>query len=537
VRYLPSPATLNGGSSRTLARLCLAVVLIVTAAYAVSAAIVRPTMFSDSGFGFLGWDARRNLPFNHTVVPDSDDISKDAIEFMATWSPGQHILPGLLEECGLSLGLSIVIVTVTFSILGLAGWFALYRAFGFPLRTCAIAVTIVACSHHFALPFGIYTGGEVLLFGTAPWFLLLVWKLRELRWRDVPPLLAGTLAIFLAKLSGIIVAAAAIAAAVPSGVGPWLSRQVARKALVAGTIIAVMSLIFYDLWYSRGWTAVSSLMDVQWSLLASHSVFAVGSIVIASLSLGELAAYVFLHPARPILDSSLPIYYALLPIAIGTLLVVGRHLRKDHADYLRFTLVFAVGVGVVLVWTWASGSSVSVEGRHFRIVSLVLLVGIVHSFIDLPLKSLRVLFAAVVGVAALYGVASAAAHIEANLGRPLGIRGFRHWIANAAVVDFIRTIDVPASDRSATLILVTSPEIGLEVRNVRVMSNHAAMQDAATLRAETYRGRVPRLYVIIQERLIAEGKANIVLNSFVDYPMERWRQIPLGDFVCFFNDG
>lgn len=513
--------------------LCGAIVLVIVLAYVVAAVVVRPTLYSDSGFGFLGWDSRHGLPFNHTAVPDDDDIAKDSIEFMATWSPGQHLLPGLLEACGLSLGLSIVIVSAAFSVLGLAGWFALYRAFGFPLRTSAVTVTIIACSHHFAVPFGLYNGGEVLLFGTAPWFLLLVWKLRELRWHAVLPLLVGALLIFFAKLSGIIVAAAAIAAAVTTGGGPWLTGQMVRKVIVAGATIGVMGLAFYEFWYSQGWTAVSSLIDVQWGALAGFAVFATSSIASAALSLGELGSYIFLHPARPILDSNLPIYYALLPFAVGTFVLVQRRLRQDHADYLRFFLVFALAISAVLVWTWARGSVVAVEERHFRIVSLVLLVGIVHSFIELPNKSMRVVFTIVVGVAALYGVASAAAHVDANLGRTLGIRGFRHWIANRDVVDFIRTIDVAAPDLAATLILVPSPEIGLEVRNVRVMSNHADMQDLASLQEQTYRGRVPRLYVIIQRRLVDEGKAQAVLNSFVDYPRDGWTQTPLGRFVSF----
>ncbi len=523
--------------SRLVPILCSVVVLLVTVAYIVGAAVVRPTMYSDSGFGFLGWDARHGLPFNHAAVPDPDDISQDTTEFMAIWSPGQHLLPGLLEECGLSLGLSIVMVTAAFSILGLAGWFALYRAFGFPLRTNAIAVTIVACSHHFALPFGIYTGGEVLLFGTAPWVLLLVWKLRDLTWRAVVPLLAGALAMVFAKLTGLILAAAAIAAAVASCAGPWFTRQRMRKALVAGTTIAVMGLLFHELWVSRGWTHAESLTEVRWPMLAGLTGFAISAVMTASLSLGELATFVFLHPKRPLVDSNLTLYWTLLPLAVVLLVVVCRRLHTEYADYLRFALAFALSVGAVIVWIWSSSSSVTADERHLRIVSLVLLVGIVHSFIELPNRLLRRLIAATVGLAAVYGIASAAVHVAANLERPLGIRGFRHWIANAAVVDFIRTIDVPAPDRAATLILVTSPEIGLEVRNVRVVSNHAAMQAAEDLREQTYRGRVPRLYVIVQQRLIAEGKADIILDSFVDYPRERWQLIPLGDFICFFNSG
>src|SRR4029079_12032258 len=112
--------------------------------------------------------------------------------FMTTWSPGQHLLPGVLENMGFSLGVALAIVATVFSVLGLVGWFALYRAFAFDARIAMIALLIVACSRFFSLPFSIYNGGEVLLFGTAPWFMLLAWKLRDFRWYAVPALLAGS---------------------------------------------------------------------------------------------------------------------------------------------------------------------------------------------------------------------------------------------------------------------------------------------------------------------------------------------------------
>ena len=533
MRYLPSPTTLNGGSSRSLAFFCLAVVLIVTAGYAVSAAFVRPAVFTDSGFGFLNWDARHGLAFNHAALPDYDNISKDTADFQTAWSPGQHVLPGLPEEAGLSLGLSITVVTTVFSMLGLAGWYALYRGFDFPLRSSAIAVVLIACSHHVALPFGLYIGGEVLLFGTAPWFLLLVWKLRELRWWTVLPLLAGALVMVFVKLTGLIVAAAAILGAVGSFRGPWFTPEGSRRKLVAIATVVVMGLLFDEFWYSRGWTAVSSLSGIEPSLIAGHAAFALSAIATSSLSLVELGAYIFLHPARPLLESRVPLYYALLPLAVGVLVIVRARLRAHYPEYLRFLAVFALSFGAVLVWTWASGSAVTLEERHLRIPSLVLLIGIVHSFIELPSKLARLTFGAIVGVMAVYGVASAGVHVAANMERPLGIRGFRHWVADKAVIDFIRTIDVPAPDRRSTLIFVTSPDIGLEIRNVRVMSNQADLQEAAYLQTQITQGRVPRLYVIIQRRLVDQGKAGIILDSLVDYPKDSWKQTPVGSFICF----
>ena len=114
------------------------------------------------------WDARHERPFNEMAEPDTRDLSTVTGTFMAAWSPGQYLLPGLLEEAGLSLGVAIVVAVTVFSVLGLWGWLTLYTAFGFPLRTSAIALAIVAGTRHFSFPFGIYVGGEPLLFGVAP---------------------------------------------------------------------------------------------------------------------------------------------------------------------------------------------------------------------------------------------------------------------------------------------------------------------------------------------------------------------------------
>ncbi len=51
---------------------------------------------------------------------------------MSTWTPGQHVLPGLVEARHRVSALAIIVVVAVFSVLGLFGWFALYQAFGFP---------------------------------------------------------------------------------------------------------------------------------------------------------------------------------------------------------------------------------------------------------------------------------------------------------------------------------------------------------------------------------------------------------------------
>ena len=176
-------STAPGSDAKAL--LCLALTALLTAVYSVTSMWVRPQMYSDSAFGFLVWDSmRRGAAFNHFSSPDAMDIARDASGFGTTWTPGQYLLPGLLEAAGLDLGLAIAIVVMASAAIGTLGWYSLYRAFGFSVRMSAFAIFIVACSRPFLLPFYSYTGGEILLFAAVPWVFLLVWRLRDLRWHS-----------------------------------------------------------------------------------------------------------------------------------------------------------------------------------------------------------------------------------------------------------------------------------------------------------------------------------------------------------------
>lgn len=103
-------------------------------AYTIVNAVVRPVIWSDSGWGLLAWDLRHGLPWNHWASPDPQEIGRDISTFMSTWSPGQHVVPGVLQALGLSLGHAVIATHAIFSVAGLIGWFMLYRAFGFARR-------------------------------------------------------------------------------------------------------------------------------------------------------------------------------------------------------------------------------------------------------------------------------------------------------------------------------------------------------------------------------------------------------------------
>lgn len=519
-----------------LPKLCLSLAGILTAGYALVSAVVRPSMYSDAGWGLLGWSTHsRASAFNHSIAPDPSDIAREVEGFMSVWSPGQHLLPGLVEKFGVSLGFAIVVVVAAFSVLGLLGWFALYRAFGFPVQTTAIAILIIACNRFFNLPFTNYNGGEVLLFGVAPWFVLMVWRLRDLRWMAVVPLVTGTAVLVFAKLTGIVVGAAVIGGAAICGDRSWLNRDTLRKLTVAGVTIGLIGVIFYFAWYSRGITAASISTTVHRDGILFYLPFVSGSLWSASLSLLDLGNYIFLNPGRPVLQGVDALVYFFFPLAVATFIVTWVRLRGEYGEYLRFAFSISGAILLFFLVMWMTGRSMNLEERHLRVPSLLLFVGVVHAFISGRSWWLRLSFAAVAGLACVYGVTSFAARTEANLRYPMGDRGFRQSGASAEAVAFIRSIDLARTDWKKTLIFLPSPEIALEVRNARSWSNHADFEPIEALKSRVYRGRVDRLYVFVQKRLLSNGKADAILRSFVDYPIDGWTMVPLGELVCFYQ--
>lgn len=532
-----------GGADRSsdrllalLPKLCIALVVALTVSYTIAGAIVRPNMYSDSGWGFVGWYTQdRASSFNHSLGPDFSDISREVEAFMSTWTPGQHLLPGLVEKLGMSLGLAIIVVVAVFSVLGLFGWFALYRAFGFPLRTVSLALAVIACNRFFNLSFTNYSGGEVLLFGVAPWFVLMVWRLRDLRWSAVLPFVVGTAVLVAAKLSGIIIGAAVVGAAAICGDRAWLKRDTIRKLVMAGVTIGLMGAIFYFAWYTRGVTAASISTTLHPDGLLFYISFGLGCLWSASLSLLDLGNYLFLNPGRQVLKSIDAVAYAFFPLAVATFAVTWARLRHGYGEYLRFTYSVSAAMLAVFLLTWMAGKSVSFDERHFRVPSLLLFIGVVQAFTTSRSWLLRLPFAAVVGLACLYGVTSFVTRTVANSHYPMGDRGFRQMSASAEAVAFIRTIDLAGPDSKKTLIFLPSPEIALEVRNARSWANQADFESVDELEAQVHRGRVDRLYVFVQKRLLDNGKADAILRSFVDYPIDGWTMVPLGDLVCFYQ--
>ena len=250
-------------------------------------------------------------------------------------------------------------------------------------------------------------------------------RLRGFAWAAIPVLLLGATAMVFAKLSGLVIAAAAIAAAVLAPPGPWFSRDRIRRAVMAGLTLGLMGTVFYFAWFSLGNTPVTADKPIAWSILPGSVAYVMAAAWGGALSIGDLAMYLLAlrrgrwsirsrctrcccrRRSRPSPSSAGSCATTIRVPALRPVPRVGRR-AGDR------------GVG-------GSRRDLGTEERHLRIVSLVLFAGIVQAM--LASRWPRRLLAATVAVAGVYGVASAAEHAVVNLAHPLGARGFRHLIA------------------------------------------------------------------------------------------------------------
>lgn len=156
----------------------------------------RPLIASiDSIYGFLAYKGTLlTHSFNVVSGVSTADINQSTKTFQSWWSPGQWVFPGLLNYCfGMRLGLASIIITILFAASGFLGYYRVMRFFNFPPVIIFLSLIVIFSSSTFYQSFLIYQGGEILGFGTFPWFLLYVLSIKK----NTIGTLAGIILLFL----------------------------------------------------------------------------------------------------------------------------------------------------------------------------------------------------------------------------------------------------------------------------------------------------------------------------------------------------
>ena len=522
-------------------------IALVIAILTVVSFIYPPAIFSDPAWGFLIWKSMQaGAGFNSLTVPDIHDISHDMSRFVAWWSPGQYLVPAVFRKMGFNLGQSLTITISIFSILTIVGYYKVFIALGFSKLTSALSCAVIAFTGLFTMQFTTYSGGTILLYGVTPWIML-----ASLRFMGIKPF---HIPIFvLLFLFGVFFKHSFALSAVAILFSFFLYQYLKNmefdfaKLFVYGIKILIPFFIFYAILYF-GYTS----LDLTPTDVAS-SKFAEPLSPFRALMYGFVGPiYSFLSLstllANPLLmeSLSLPEKFRLnlglvIPFVILTALMMWQILRLPGLTlYKSHALGFLLTYGLFFTYFMVAGVDVGTGDRQFRPAGIMLIPGVIEvlrTYSIRPVKTASIAVLLIFSISGLYSVG-----YQMNVLRQLdnvGSLGFTHQTISRRGIALVRGLDsnIPPGNH---LFYVSSPEIALEIKNNRVLSSQAMQQPLEALEKLELKGRTDNVILFLEAALLDDGKADAILQSFVDYDFATWRSFSIdakkeGTFIMFYQ--
>lgn len=491
---------------------------------------VPPGMNTDLGTGMLEW---RTLveggPLNSIAAPDPTDISKDRTRFVPNWSPGQYLVPGAFTLLGLPLGRAIS-VTVGLSLLCcLLGWIRVLKHFAVGPQAATLVVALSSAFQYATINFRIDYGGEPLAQAVTPWLILAgcaVPVANVLR----AFLLAGLtiLIAFLAKLTGVFVAVAALVA---GSAVDLIRRRRMTPGMFAGACGAVLALAFlYVTWISRGGTPTTG--DGLWVRLG-RAAFATIAPWGAGVSWMDTLFVSGLQPERQLL-----ILLTLLPplVLFGSVILWAamRAARlKEPIDFIEITVVFCVAYVLIMATMYLRGTIWDVDERYLRPAGTLIFVCAIAVTAGMPNRSAaRIAVVGFCSVMALYGIYTFVHRVQlVEAGHIDRYSQTRQQKVNAQALEYARAAF--AHEGRNAIFVVPSPDAASAFPlGARIVATNLDAEPESFVMARAFAGKLPgRLYVLVPAGLAAKGA--LLLTEFESYSPDGWQHHEFGDTTVF----
>ena len=487
---------------------------------------IPPTIDPDSGVGFL---VLRSMleggAFNIFTEPDPANISRDVAIFLSELSPGQYVVPGALVWLGISYGLALSLTTFFGTLIGVVGWSQVARSFGVtPLVLFAFTFGLV-CFQYATLAFRMYHGGEILLFAAAPWALY------ALRWAaDRPPAISIAVSLltaallFFVKLTGLICFAANVLAI--SLLNVWHHRRLTSSILGMWAASAISALLFLLFWPARDWGTASASWTSSWLAIW----FPLAGTALAGFSGYGFLNSLFLYSSAPIVFDRVTASYVLGPLGLLFIIWVWVRLRdtqyRTMAIFLFVILAFYT-TAIAAIYFWSS--TLYLEERHLRYSGVIffLLVLVAIDQWRAPVAKACVLL--MLGAFAAYGLISYAHGVRELIGGRYydPLTGTSQRNVPPVVLEYLRSEMGRYSWRGPIIVVSQSPEAALALPGFRLINanlNQTSPQMA---------GRTDKIFVIVQEKMLSNGKAEPLLKSFSDYEFGKWSETRMDGMVIY----
>ncbi|NNF02511.1 MAG: hypothetical protein HKN22_07480, partial [Bacteroidia bacterium] len=511
----------------------LLIIVVVVLFYSLYTASVPQALFSDSAWGMLtAKSMNEQAPFNHYIEPLSTDISKDAMVFQTWWTPGQYLMPYLIQKSfPLTLGSTLLIITILSSIIGLLGLFKLYKSFGFSNFIIGLTLIVIVFQRSFSFPFSFYHGGEILLFSILPWlFYLMISNSTRLNWQKVLAFSMLCIVGFTFK-SSMLVSMLAILFSMfvinvlkhskPHSVSlPKLWQTVNSKPILINGIklaaICTLTVVpLYLLFLSKGSNPTTlskfsfEFMDILFPLSSPfNSAFSFDAIINKVLD-------VFSNSNIDQADRAI-VY---LPISVAVILVLRFILKSEFLSAKYKIVLFCTCFVFISFFTffYAFNADISYEGRHFKILGILILPAVLQAGINSSRKLVPAGMYLLIILVSTYGILSFVNRkLYINENYTLNADKYFMEIADPEAFEHLMQIDQSKLNEEK-LIYVFSPEIALQIKNSRYISSHALYQEPEYLASKEFHGSAGRIYLFVPKSFEIDHKLDAITSSFKQY--------------------
>jgi hypothetical protein len=493
---------------------------------------IPPRINPDSGVGFLAF---RNMleggAFNRIMAPDRANIANDVVSFLSWWSPGQYLLPGSFIWLGTNYGLALSLTTLIATLIGLLGWIQVARGFSVSFFVLFVFVVGLSTFSYATYPFRVYNGGEVLLFAAAPWSLLGMWWATN---KPAPLCLAISLLscalLFFAKLTGLIVFAANVAAI--SLVAFVNQRRLSSSIIAMWGASTIGLLCFFMFWVARGDVPASgSSFTFSWFPIW----FSVSGATFSGISALDFLGWFLGHPRIGIMSDTDLLSYVLGPL--GLLLMVWVWLRLRYTRYramalLLLTIIFLYATAIIA--TYLRGAAVSLDDRHFRYAGILFFLLMLTAIDQLRVPLPKTLACVIVIILGFYGLKNSVTGAYAQMGAGFTdpMTGISQDIVSPRILEYMRS-EKTRHNFQRPVAVVPSPSAAISLPGFRIMYIGPQYLSSEQMAALNFAGNAEKMFVVVQEEMLLNGKAEAELRAFSSYEFDKWKPMYLDGMIIY----
>jgi hypothetical protein len=499
------------------AYLILGITLAVTLIIGIFSYLAPPAIFPDPSWGF---QVMRSMEmgggFNLLIGPDQEDISKNSALFLTWWSPGQYLVPYLFKNL-LSINTAQAsVLTIVFSeLIGLLGFFAFFKKIGFKPLLAAASVAFIACQQFYIIPYAFYNGGEVLMFAFAGWLLYGCFHFKQISAGMLLFVLVAGWLGFISKSSMMLVYASGLFCM-------WINMSPPKKdyaawiknALAIGIPFVISVACIYVFFLSKG-SNPASAHNAGWRVIWETFSFPLASPLLAGFSVDDLAKGLVYSPDGAIFTHSGTILI-LLALAIISILLITCIMRfVPYAQYRLVVIVYYVVLVLFFSYAFVSQAAISYEGRHFRIIGLLVIPGALYL-----ISQTRIVYRAAFGLLWLYITYSSIARLysdyQYNKNEAVhGITGLTQQFIDQPTLNYLMQAD--RQQRNAIFVF-TSADLGLEIIHNRIISIEPLGLDVKVdFEDYLHKGHAGPLYIMLPSDYEKNGRATFIKKCFPGY--------------------